>query len=151
MNNFMVKLIFEKLKREFCKEVFEIETVSIQEPWSFEQICGLVEDGKAVCAVGLLDGEVVCYYSFYNICDEGYVNNLAVRQDFRGKGFGAQLINDMIERAKSLGVGALTLEVNENNTNAISLYKKFGFEVEGVRVKFYNVRDDAFIMWKRDL
>ncbi len=61
------------------------------------------------------------------------------------------MINDMIERAKSLGVGALTLEVNENNTNAISLYKKFGFEVEGVRVKFYNGRDDAFIMWKRDL
>ncbi len=144
----MVKLIFDKLKREFCKEVFDIEASSIQEPWSLEQICGLIEDDKAVCAV---NSEVVCYYSFYNICDEGYVNNLAVRQDFRGKGFGTQLINDMIERAKSLGVGALTLEVNENNTNAISLYKKFGFEVEGVRVKFYNGRDDAFIMWKRDL
>lgn len=147
----MVKLIFDKLKREFCKEVFDIEASSIQEPWSLEQICGLVEDDKAVCAVGLLNGAVVCYYSFYNICSEGYVNNLAVKQDFRGKGFGTQLINDMMVRAKSLGVGALTLEVNENNTNAISLYKKFGFEVKGRRVKFYNGRDDALIMWKRDL
>ena len=46
-----------------------------------------------------------------------------------------------------LGVKYMTLEVRDNNENAIKLYKSFGFTVEGIRKKYYNNVHDALIMW----
>lgn len=147
----MDNLRYEYLSIELCDQVFDIERQSISEPWSYEQIRQLATDGNAVARVGIIDGKVVCYYSFYNICSEGNINNLAVREDFRGKGIGNSLLDDMIKVAKEHEISALTLEVNENNAAAIGLYGKFGFAQEGKRTKFYNGLDDALIMWKRNL
>ena len=147
----MDNLYFEDLSIEYCNQVFDIERQSISEPWSREQIQGLVTDKNAVARVGIVDGKVICYYSFYNICNEGNVNNLAVKQDYRGKGIGKSLIKDMIKVAKDRGICALTLEVNEKNNNAIHLYRKFGFILEGKRTKFYKGADDALIMWNRGI
>ena len=135
----MDNLRFIDLSTEFCNQVFDLEKMSIDEPWTLNQIEGLVDD------------KVICYYSFYNICDEGNINNLAVLDSFRGQGIGSMLLEDMIDVAKSRQISALTLEVNVNNKVAIYLYQKFGFVVEGKRVKFYGGRDDALIMWKRDI
>ncbi|MDE6472120.1 MAG: ribosomal protein S18-alanine N-acetyltransferase [Clostridia bacterium] len=147
----MVNLHFENLSIEYCNQVFDIEKKSIGEPWSLKQIQSLAVDKKAVARVGIFDGELVCYYSFYDICNEGNINNLAVKENYRGKGIGKFLLEDMINLAKERRISALTLEVNENNTVAIQLYRKFGFAVEGKRSKFYNGTEDALIMWKREL
>ena len=147
----MGNLHFENLSLEFCEQTHDIEVSCIEEPWSLEQIKGLVNDKNAVARVGIIDSEIVCYYSFYNICNEGNVNNLAVKSDYRGKGIGNLLIEDMLKTSKDIKLSALTLEVNVNNTVAIALYKKYGFEIEGKRIKFYGGKDDALIMWKRDI
>ncbi|MDE6473796.1 MAG: ribosomal protein S18-alanine N-acetyltransferase [Clostridia bacterium] len=147
----MDNLHFQNLSYVFCNQVFDIERASIDEPWTLDQIRALASDKNAVARVGIVDGEVICYYSFYNICNEGNVNNLAVKENYRGKGVGALLIEDMIEIAKEKKLTAITLEVNEKNTIAISLYHKFGFITEGKRIKFYGGKDDALIMWKRDI
>lgn len=147
----MLNLHFENLSYDFCNQVFDIEKASIGEPWSFSQIQGLVNDVNAIARVGIVDSTAVCYYSFYNICGEGNINNLAVKQDFRGKGIGSLLIKDMLKVAKDINLAALTLEVNEKNLVAMGLYRKFGFAVEGKRPKFYAGKDDALIMWKRDI
>ena len=94
---------------------------------------------------------MICYYSFYDICNEGNVNNLAVKEDYRGKGIGDLLIEDMIKVAKDKKLSAITLEVNEKNSVAIALYCKYGFITEGKRNRFYGGKDDALIMWKRDI
>ncbi|MDE7191208.1 MAG: ribosomal protein S18-alanine N-acetyltransferase [Clostridia bacterium] len=135
----------------FCNQVFDIERASIDEPWTLNQICALASDKNAVARVGIVDGEIICYYSFYDICNEGNVNNLAVKENYRCKGVGALLIEDMIEIAKEKKLTAITLEVNEKNTIAIALYRKYGFITEGKRTKFYGGKDDALIMWKRDI
>ena len=147
----MDNLRFRDLSIEFCDQVFDLERTSIDEPWTLNQIQGLVDDKNAVARVGIVDNKVICYYSFYNICSEGNINNLAVLQSFRGKGVGSMLIDDMIKVAKELKLSALTLEVNVNNVVAIALYQKFGFKVEGRRTKFYGGKDDALIMWNRNL
>ena len=147
----MDKLRFLNLSDDYCDQVFEIERASIAEPWTLNQIKGLIEDKNAVARIGIAEDSVICYYSFYDICNEGNINNLAVREDFRGKGVGVKLLEDMLEVAKDRKLSALTLEVNEKNLAAIHLYKKFGFVIEGKRKKFYGGKDDALIMWKRDV
>ncbi|MDE5756262.1 MAG: ribosomal protein S18-alanine N-acetyltransferase [Clostridia bacterium] len=147
MNN----LHFQNLSIDLCAQVFDIESNSIEEPWTLSQIQGLVSDKNAVARVGIIGDEVICYYSFYIICGEGNINNLAVKANFREKGVGRIMIEDMIKVSKELNLSALTLEVNEKNAVAISFYEKFGFKTEGKRTKFYGGRDDALIMWKRDI
>ena len=53
------------------------------------------------------------------------------------------------ELAIETGKDNISLEVNEKNYAAISLYKKAGFEDVGRRKKYYNGMDDAIIMTKK--
>ncbi|EDT82699.1 GnaT-family acetyltransferase [Clostridium botulinum NCTC 2916] len=46
-------------------------------------------------------------------------------------GIGKNLMKSGIEWAKENGIFRITLEVDINNYRAISLYLKFGFEIEG--------------------
>ena len=61
--------------------------------------------------------------------------------------FGSKLLEYLIDKAK-LSSTSITLEVNVQNTPAIHLYEKYGFETIGKRKKYYNNQFDAFIMTK---
>lgn len=50
---------------------------------------------------------------------------------FRGKGIGQKLLTKTIEAAFACGMTRIELTVKEPNKNALELYKKVGFEVEG--------------------
>ena len=43
----------------------------------------------------------------------------------------------------------ITLEVRDDNIAAISLYRKFNFEENGIRKKYYDSQIDAVIMTKK--
>ena len=52
---------------------------------------------------------------------------------FRGRGIGTKLIQSALAAARAYGLHRVELTVRENNTGAIELYKKAGFEIEGVQ------------------
>ena len=52
---------------------------------------------------------------------------------FRGQGIGAGLIRRSLDAARAFGLHRVELTVRENNTSAVALYKKVGFEVEGLQ------------------
>ncbi|MEM0157997.1 MAG: GNAT family N-acetyltransferase [Thermoplasmataceae archaeon] len=60
---------------------------------------------------------------------------IAIRSNHRGKGLGTRLIREGIKWCGQVGITKLNLEVFSTNVNAISLYKKLGFETEGIRKK----------------
>jgi putative acetyltransferase len=60
---------------------------------------------------------------------------MLVARDWRGKGVGSALLAAAIGRAREQGLHKLSLSVFPHNAAAISLYRKFGFEHEGVRRK----------------
>ena len=53
---------------------------------------------------------------------------ISVIRDYWGKGIGSMLMNEMIAHAQKVGLDGISLEVRTDNTRAISLYRKFGFE-----------------------
>ena len=65
----------------------------------------------------------------------GHVGSLGmgVIKSHRGRGIGKRLIEATIERAFEQGMTRIELEVFSSNTRAIQLYKKFGFEHEGIK------------------
>jgi ribosomal protein S18 acetylase RimI-like enzyme len=52
---------------------------------------------------------------------------------FRGQGIGKRLILGTLEAARAFGLQRVELTVRENNKSAIELYKKVGFEIEGLQ------------------
>jgi RimJ/RimL family protein N-acetyltransferase len=60
---------------------------------------------------------------------------VCVLKDFWGYGIGTNLLKETIKWADTSGIKKITLNVLESNEKAIMLYKRYGFEVEGVLKK----------------
>jgi ribosomal protein S18 acetylase RimI-like enzyme len=59
------------------------------------------------------------------------VLGMGLLPQFRHQGIGTRLIRQALEAARAFGFSRIELEVRQNNENAIALYKKTGFVVEG--------------------
>lgn len=62
---------------------------------------------------------------------------------YRGKGIGSLLLESVIKKAKEFGLEKVELHVYTDNDPAIALYKKYGFEEEGV-IKKYRKLDGKY-------
>lgn len=60
---------------------------------------------------------------------------VCVLKEYWGYGIGKNLLQQSINWADSNGIKKITLNVLETNYKAIELYKKYGFEVEGILKK----------------
>lgn len=68
---------------------------------------------------------------------------MAILPEFRGQGIGSQLLEKVIEHAKTVGLEKIELHVYTSNVSAVALYKKFGFEQEGL-IKKYRKLDGLY-------
>ncbi|MGL4656755.1 MAG: GNAT family N-acetyltransferase [Sarcina sp.] len=70
---------------------------------------------------------------------------IMVDENYHSKGVGKKLMERIIEIAdENVMIKRLELTVFEGNENAINLYKKFGFKIEGKREMSINI-DDKYI------
>ena len=134
------------LSKENLEAVCEIEKESLSTAWGKKELEKELENKNAVYFCAQKDGETVGFIGMWNIAGEGNITNVAVHPDFRKKGIGSLLVNKMICYSKNNNIAFLTLEVNENNKNAYSLYKKCGFYEIGRRKKYYSNKFDAILM-----
>jgi ribosomal protein S18 acetylase RimI-like enzyme len=61
------------------------------------------------------------------------VLGMGIIASHRGKGIGKALMQATLDKAKERGLTRIELELREDNITALELYKKFGFEVEGLK------------------
>jgi len=74
-------------------------------------------------------GYIQCNYTKNPYSKLGYIDDLFVLKKFRRKGIATKLIVEFTKILKKKGYKKLQMSVNTRNTNAISLYKKLGFEI----------------------
>lgn len=75
------------------------------------------------------------------------IYNLAVKNEYRGRNVGAQLLKKIIQVGEARRVEKIKLEVRKSNILALNFYKKNLFEIDGERKKFYsNPTEDAVLM-----
>ena len=75
--------------------------------------------------VGFIDHWVI--HDFVHGAKMGYVQNLYVAPNYRRRGVGSRLLQEIIERAKAKGVLEVHVSTEFENKPAIELYKKQGF------------------------
>jgi ribosomal-protein-alanine N-acetyltransferase len=130
-------------------EVLEIERAAFPSPWSR----GLFERELATpfarSFVARRKGapEVVGYMCFWLVDTECHLLNLAVHPRHRGRGIGAEILGYGVAYCLREGVQLITLEVRRSNYRAISLYRNFHFQPQGVRRRYYtDSGEDAIVM-----
>jgi ribosomal protein S18 acetylase RimI-like enzyme len=77
------------------------------------------------------------------------VLGIGLLPEFRGRGIGAKLMQKSIDKAKAKGLTRIELTVYERNKNAIALYQKMGFEIEGLKkngIRIDGVYDNVYMM-----
>ena len=133
------------------KRMAEIEKLSFPRPWSEKAFYDeIVNNNIAIYVVAEADGLVVAYAGVWIVVDEGYITQIAVHPDYRGRGIGEAVVAAMLEEAESRGAASQTLEVRESNLKAQALYRKLGFIPAGLRYGFYEDNgENAVIMWRR--
>ena len=127
--------------------VMEIERGSFANPWSEADFYYLLADRDALC-LGLLHyGELIGYAMGYFADRDFQLANLAVDSAYRNRGWGGQLLGQMLRVAAEQGASCCALEVRSANRAARALYRKAGFRVVGRRVAYYSdPPDDAVLM-----
>ena len=87
--------------------------------------------------VALDDARVVGWCDVIPKKMEGFqhvgVLGMGLLPDYRGQGIGTRLIETTLARAKEIGLERIELDAFATNTNAIALYEKVGFVIEGVK------------------
>ena len=119
--------------------------------WSYNVLKQELENKNTTYIIAKEKDEVVGFAGISICLDEATLNNIVVKKSCRGRGLGGELLESLIDICSDLNIKTFTLEVNTTNEPAIRLYKKFGFKNLGIRKKYYNNTQDAYIMTKYDI
>ena len=117
--------------------------------WNYNIFKSELENKNSKYLGAKINGQIVGFAGIITVLDEADISNIVVRKDFRNQKIGSCLLENLINLALSLNLKTINLEVRESNISAIKLYKKFGFEVCGLRKRYYDNIENAILMLKR--
>jgi ribosomal-protein-alanine N-acetyltransferase len=140
--------LIRRMRLEDVPAVHEIDVLSFSLPWperSFRY--ELTENPVSRGWVAELNGKIAAMLILWFIVDEAHIATIAVHPDFRRQGIGEQILLAALRAVREEGARRAFLEVRVGNAAAQEMYRKYGFEVVGVRPKYYrDNNEDALLM-----
>ena len=147
------KLILSLARSVIEEEVYQLTsaaefkmTIEAEEKW----IRSHLENPNHLLLVATFNDEVVGILDFSNghrqrIAHTGEFG-MSVAKEMRDQGVGSFLLGALFEWAtNNKNIEKINLSVHNNNERAIALYKKMGFEIEGVRKKDLKYKDAQYV------
>jgi len=133
---------------EDMETVLGIELAVQAYPWTRGNFMDALNYGY-MCCVDEDNGAIRGYAILMPAVDEAELLNISVAAAWQRKGLGKMIISEMLQRARAKNMKRMFLEVRPSNVAAISLYKRSGFDLVGVRRGYYqnaNGIEDALVM-----
>lgn len=146
-----MKITYNLMTNKDVNGVFNISNACFSMPWSIESIEGEINNplAKYIVARDEDSNLVVGFVGIWIVVGEGNITNIAVHPDYRGNGIGDKLLSSLINLCYDLNCSLINLEVRESNYKAQNLYKKFGFNIDGIRKGYYeDNKENAILMSK---
>jgi ribosomal-protein-alanine N-acetyltransferase len=131
--------------------ISDIERRSYEFPWSHGVFRDCLLAGYQ-CLALIREDRVAGYAILSVAAGEAHILNLCVDSDFRALGYGEQLLDELLYRARSASVLEIFLEVRPTNKIAMALYRKKGFHQIAARPAYYQAnegREDAAVLAKK--
>lgn len=86
--------------------------------------------------------QVLGYIYYSDIYDRVEINQFEVKKEYRNQGIGNKLLHEFTKSVEK----STTLEVREDNLNAIHLYEKYGFKKKAKRDGYYQGIDGILML-----
>ncbi len=144
---------FRRLDLDDLTRIMEIERAAYQFPWSASMVRDSLQ--AAHCQTWGMSvphhSDLIGFGMLSIVLDEVELLGISVLPGLQGKGYGAQLLQFLIEQARRAKADKIFLEVRQTNDPAVALYQKAGFESVDIRQDYYptnnrHERDDATVM-----
>lgn len=132
--------------------ICSLEKQIFSSPWTEEGFLYKLGNHQFnVSMAGLIDKEIVSYAVSFFILDELHVSNVAVKKNFRRKRIGESMLWISMQVGLEMGANIVHLEVRKSNAAAIELYKKYQFELVGIRKGYYEHENEDALLMSRNL
>ncbi len=83
-----------------------------------------------VTYIGIIQDKPIAYgHIDYSSSENKYWLGICLVDEYQGKGFGKQMMNALIYRFNNININTLYLTVDKDNVKAITLYKKYLFNI----------------------
>ncbi|MEY2825248.1 MAG: ribosomal-protein-alanine N-acetyltransferase [Pseudomonadota bacterium] len=132
------------------EEVVRIENDAYPFPWTRGNFLDSLANRYEAWVLREADERLAGYFLLMSAVDDVHLLNITVRPDLHGQGIGRYLLNKVCELAESAGIYQVLLEVRPSNQHALAVYRHAGFQMIGIRKKYYpaagSSREDAIVM-----
>ncbi len=128
--------------------VMEVELASYEFPWTTGIFRDCIKGGYSalVCEI---DGRIIGYGMTSAGAGEAHLLNLCVLSEYRHRGLGSSLLEQLLAKVTLQGARLIYLEVRASNLAAIDLYVRRGFKEVGLRRGYYPAetgREDGVVL-----
>jgi ribosomal-protein-alanine N-acetyltransferase len=135
-----------RLLDKFC----EIENQCFdQEAFTKRQLAYLLTDYNSIGLVAKTDsdiaGFIISQVEIENDKPFGHIITINVASPYRRKGIGTQMLKEIEKILKEKGVNECHLEVREDNSAALKLYQKSGYQKIAKLKKYYGNKHGLFL------
>jgi ribosomal-protein-alanine N-acetyltransferase len=134
---FLAKLRYRDLSR--CAELEQVLFPG-DDPWSLDAFAAELDRGHFYRGAYDDSGALIGYAGLAVVGRapnaEAEVHTMAVATEHQGRGVGRSLLLALLDHADALDATTF-LEVRTDNDPAIALYEKHGFEIVGLRKRYY--------------
>ncbi|MFX0014524.1 MAG: ribosomal protein S18-alanine N-acetyltransferase [Promethearchaeota archaeon] len=150
-------MIIRKFELRDLDKVMEINRQTLPENYPESFFRTIYSELPSAFLIGEVNGELIGYtmariekglshYSIFHRAKKGHTVSIAVKQEYRRKGFATHLLKESMAAMIKQGVNELFLEVRVSNTAAVNLYKSLGFEIVKEIRHYYRDFESAYLM-----
>jgi ribosomal-protein-alanine N-acetyltransferase len=135
--------MIRRCTEEDIPQVAEIENLSFSRPYPAFVFRKYL---RARFLVHEEEGKITGYIIGVKMGSKGIIISLAVHPEYRGKGHGKKLIEELV---RIMDAGIIELQVRRSNTEALKFYQSVGFERKGILPAYYGDGEDAVVMFMK--
>ncbi|TVQ46301.1 MAG: ribosomal-protein-alanine N-acetyltransferase [Gloeocapsa sp. DLM2.Bin57] len=152
VNKIIIQL--ESLKSQYLEQVVNLDQTCLGGLWNYSGYQREIDSPNSTALVLNLvpKNQIIGLGCFWAILEEAHLTVIAIEPDYQGQGLGQLLLCNLLQQAVGQKLERATLEVKTSNQIALSLYKKFGFQIAGIRKGYYQkTQEDALILWQNGI
>jgi len=148
-----VQTRIRRMELKDIQRVREIDVASFALPWPERSYRFEILENPASHSYVIeveLDGDkpvIAGMIVMWFILDEAHIGTIAIDETYRRLGLGLLLLAESLLDAYQRGIRICYLEVRRSNQAAQGMYEQFGFQVAGIRPRYYKDNgEDALLM-----
>ena len=133
-----------KLTKEEIMELVHLDGLCFEPPicYTYRDVTNYIRR-KGATLLRKRKGEKLIAFCLGDSSD-GNIITVDIHPDYRRQGLGRQLLSEMLEKFRALGVSKAVSQIALDNIPSLSLHKSLGFEIRHILYGYYPDGSGAF-------